>query len=130
MDNHCVVPTRNPRNEIVYRPIDQLQPNPRNARRHSRKQVQQIANSIQAFGSNVPTGSGAGDGDLLPRGSMAPPGRLRRPHTIPSREALSGVPVSALHRDPNHPDEKDLCMSPDFPLPIGQISRPRPGEAP
>ena len=75
MDNHCVVPIRNPRIEIVYRPIDQLKPNPRNARRHSRKQVQQIADSIEAFDFNVPTGSGAGHGDLLPRGSMAPPGR-------------------------------------------------------
>ena len=46
MENHCVVPIRNPRIEIVYRPIDQLKPNPRNARRHSRKQVQQIANPM------------------------------------------------------------------------------------
>jgi DNA modification methylase len=54
MENHCVVPILKPRIEIVYRPIDQLQPDPRNARRHSRKQVQQIANSIEAFGFNVP----------------------------------------------------------------------------
>ncbi|TLY72881.1 MAG: site-specific DNA-methyltransferase [Gammaproteobacteria bacterium] len=54
MENHCVVPIRNPRIEIVYQPIDQLKPDPRNARRHSRRQVQQIADSIEAFGFNVP----------------------------------------------------------------------------
>jgi DNA modification methylase len=45
---------RNPRIEIVYRPIDQLRPDPRNAPRHSRKQIRQIADSIEAFGFNVP----------------------------------------------------------------------------
>jgi ParB-like chromosome segregation protein Spo0J len=31
-----------------------LHPDPRNARRHERKQVRQIADSIRAFGFNVP----------------------------------------------------------------------------
>ena len=39
---------------IVYRAIDQLKPDPHNARRHSKKQIRQIANSIKAFGFNVP----------------------------------------------------------------------------
>ena len=39
---------------VVYRPIDQLKPDPANPRRHSKKQIRQIANSIQAFGFNVP----------------------------------------------------------------------------
>jgi DNA modification methylase len=39
---------------VIYRPIDQLKPDPANPRRHSRKQVRQIANSIRAFGLNVP----------------------------------------------------------------------------
>ena len=39
---------------IVYRPIDQLKPDPANPRRHSKKQIRQIANSIEAFGFNVP----------------------------------------------------------------------------
>jgi DNA methylase/ParB-like nuclease domain len=43
-----------PRMLIVYRPIDQLKPDPTNARRHSKKQIRQIANSINAFGFNVP----------------------------------------------------------------------------
>jgi hypothetical protein len=39
---------------IVYRQIDQLTPDPANPRRHSCKQIRQIANSIRAFGLNVP----------------------------------------------------------------------------
>jgi DNA modification methylase len=39
---------------IVYRAIDQLTPDPANPRRHSKKQIRQIANSINAFGFNVP----------------------------------------------------------------------------
>jgi DNA modification methylase len=40
--------------EIVYRPIGELKLNPTNPRRHSKKQVRQIANSIKTFGFNVP----------------------------------------------------------------------------
>ncbi len=39
---------------IEYRSPDELKPNPRNARVHSDKQIQQIARSIQEFGFNVP----------------------------------------------------------------------------
>jgi len=39
---------------IVYRPIRELKPDPNNPRHHSKKQIQQIANSIEAFGFNVP----------------------------------------------------------------------------
>jgi DNA modification methylase len=39
---------------IVYRAIDQLTPDPANPRRHSKKQIRQIANSLNAFGFNVP----------------------------------------------------------------------------
>src|SRR5215469_18140807 len=39
---------------IVYRPIQELKPNPDNPRLHGKKQIQQIANSIEAFGFNVP----------------------------------------------------------------------------
>jgi ParB-like chromosome segregation protein Spo0J len=45
---------RDPRIEVVYRLIDLLRPDPRNARRHSGKQIRQIADSIRAFGFNVP----------------------------------------------------------------------------
>lgn len=39
---------------IVYRPITELTPDPKNPRTHTRKQVDQIAKSITTFGFNVP----------------------------------------------------------------------------
>jgi DNA modification methylase len=39
---------------IEYIPVASLRPDPKNARLHSDKQVQQIARSIEAFGFNVP----------------------------------------------------------------------------
>ena len=39
---------------VVSRPIDQLKPDPNNPRRHSKKQIRQIAESIKAFGFIVP----------------------------------------------------------------------------
>jgi ParB-like chromosome segregation protein Spo0J len=38
--------------KIEYLPIAELKPNPRNARRHSQKQLNQIAASIREFGFN------------------------------------------------------------------------------
>jgi len=43
-----------PRISIVYRAIDQLKLDPANPRLHSKKQIRQIANSIETFGFNVP----------------------------------------------------------------------------
>lgn len=40
--------------EIRYRRIDDLIPSPQNARLHSRKQIKQLAGSIDAFGFWVP----------------------------------------------------------------------------
>jgi hypothetical protein len=39
---------------VVYRPIAELIPDPKNPRLHSRRQVRQIARSIETFGFNVP----------------------------------------------------------------------------
>jgi len=39
---------------IVYRPLDDLKPDPKNPRAHSRQQIRQIAKSIKTFGFNVP----------------------------------------------------------------------------
>src|SRR5262245_35833482 len=39
---------------VIYRPIADLKPNPRNPRIHSPKQVKQIAKSIETFGFVVP----------------------------------------------------------------------------
>ena len=40
--------------DIIYRRIAELKPDPANPRRHTRKQIRQIADSIKAFGFNVP----------------------------------------------------------------------------
>src|SRR5689334_450266 len=40
--------------KLLYRRIDELKPDPANPRRHSKKQIRQIARSIEAFGFNVP----------------------------------------------------------------------------
>jgi ParB-like chromosome segregation protein Spo0J len=39
---------------VVDRLIGELKPDPANPRLHSKKQIRQIANSIEAFGFNVP----------------------------------------------------------------------------
>ena len=39
---------------IVYRLLDELKPDPKNPRAHSRQQVRQIANGVETFGFNVP----------------------------------------------------------------------------
>jgi DNA modification methylase len=46
--------SKQPGLEIVYRPLDELKPDPANARLHSKKQIRQIAESIRVFGFNVP----------------------------------------------------------------------------
>jgi DNA modification methylase len=43
-----------PRITVTYRRIDDLKPDPTNPRRHSKKQIRKIANSIETFGFNVP----------------------------------------------------------------------------
>src|SRR6202045_945513 len=49
---HCS--NHNSNLKIVYRRIDTLQPDPSNPRRHSKKQIGQIAESIKGFGFIVP----------------------------------------------------------------------------
>jgi ParB-like chromosome segregation protein Spo0J len=50
-----IVPNRTNGSQLAvgYLPIDQLRPDPGNARQHSAKQVRQIAKSIETFGFNV-----------------------------------------------------------------------------
>ena len=45
---------RKQRLEVVYRAIDELKPDPANARQHSHAQIRKLANSIDTFGFNVP----------------------------------------------------------------------------
>lgn len=40
--------------KVVYRLIDDLKPDPANPRRHSKKQIRQISDSLKTFGFNVP----------------------------------------------------------------------------
>ncbi len=54
MQLNPALPSHDPRMSVVYRPLDQLKPDPTNARRHSHKQIRQIADSIRVFGFNVP----------------------------------------------------------------------------
>jgi len=56
-DGSSAVASRDERSfpkHLEHLPTDQLQPNPRNARTHSRKQINQIAESIQQFGFTNP----------------------------------------------------------------------------
>src|SRR6516162_2460901 len=54
--NNCAKPSELDVNqrEIILRPRADLKPDPANPRRHSKKQVQQIAESVRIFGFNVP----------------------------------------------------------------------------
>ena len=45
---------RKPRLEIVHRAVDEMKPDPANARQHSKAQIRKLANSIDTFGFNVP----------------------------------------------------------------------------
>ncbi len=49
---------------VAYLELDRLKPDPSNARRHSAKQIRQIASSIEAFGFNVPI-LVDGDGNVI-----------------------------------------------------------------
>src|SRR5262245_5127430 len=61
---------------IVYRAIDTLKPDPANPRRHSKKQVRQIADGMRIFGFTVPMRVDregrvmAGHGRLLAAGKL------------------------------------------------------------
>src|ERR1700738_777482 len=57
-------------------PIDQLKPDPRNARVHSRKQIRQIARSIESFGFNVPVLVGANLNVIAGHGRVLAPKHL------------------------------------------------------
>jgi DNA modification methylase len=50
--------------QIALRAISELKPHPRNARKHSKQQIQAIAKSIDAFGFNAPVLLD-GDGNIL-----------------------------------------------------------------
>jgi DNA modification methylase len=54
----AAIPAQNHRQgpsiSVVYRAVDELRLDPKNPRKHSRRQIKQIARSIEGFGFNVP----------------------------------------------------------------------------
>ncbi|WP_252258319.1 site-specific DNA-methyltransferase [Erythrobacter aurantius] len=72
--------------EVVYKAPGELVPDPRNARTHSKRQIEQIAQSIRAFGFTNPILADP-DGHLI-----AGHGRLRAAKEM----GLAAVPVIAL----------------------------------
>ena len=54
VDLHLKSLSNQQRLAITYRRIEELKPDPANPRRHSNKQIRQIANSIRSFGFNAP----------------------------------------------------------------------------
>ena len=73
-------------NALVYRPLSALRPYPRNARTHNRKQVQQIARSIERFGFTNPV-LVSDDGEII-----AGHGRVRAAALL----GMAEVPTLAL----------------------------------
>lgn len=77
---------------LAYRPVSELKPYPRNARTHSKKQVQQIARSIERFGFTNPV-LVSDDGEII-----AGHGRVRAAALL----GLAEVPTLALsHLSPS-----------------------------
>ena len=72
---HSQPPSRLPLS-VSYLPVDRLKPDPGNARQHSAKQVRQIANSIEAFGFNVPVLIDADDNVIAGHGRLLAAKRL------------------------------------------------------
>src|SRR5690242_1338717 len=64
---------------IQCRAPSELRPNSRNARRHSKKQIRQIATSIQAFGNLVPIVYDEKDVVLMGHGRLAAAKLLQLP---------------------------------------------------
>jgi hypothetical protein len=60
-----------PRLEVLYRAIDELSPNQSNPRTHSRKQIRQVADSIQQFGFVNPVLVDAGAQIIAGHGRVA-----------------------------------------------------------
>ena len=84
--------------KIEYLPLGALKPYLRNARTHSRKQIRQIANSIEEFGFTNPL---IIDGDSM---ILAGHGRLEAAKML----GLAEVPC-VRHRDHDAGAEAGLC---------------------
>jgi ParB-like chromosome segregation protein Spo0J len=86
--------------QVVYQPASSLVPDPRNARTHPKRQIEQIIASIRAFGFTNPILAD-------PRGSIiAGHGRLRAAKEM----GLTEVPVITLH-DLAEPQKRALRLA-------------------
>ena len=63
---------------VAYVPLARVRPDPGNARRHSEKQIRQIARSIETFGFNVPILVDGGGNVVAGHGRLAAARRLGR----------------------------------------------------
>jgi len=86
--------------EVAYKPLTALTPDPRNARTHSKKQVEQIAASIRAFGFTNPILADP-DGNII-----AGHGRLRAAKEL----GLAEAPVIEL-ADLTEPQKRALRLA-------------------
>ncbi|WP_114522442.1 ParB/Srx family N-terminal domain-containing protein [Altererythrobacter sp. ZODW24] len=86
--------------EVTYKPLGKLTPDPRNARTHSKKQVEQIAASIRAFGFTNPILADL-EGNII-----AGHGRLRAAKEL----GLAEVPVIELG-DLTEPQKRALRLA-------------------
>ena len=84
--------------EIRYRRIDELKPDPRNPRQHTRKQIKQLARSIAAFGYTVPALIDDDDNVIAGHCRILACRELGRPEEIPTVviEGLSEAKRRAL----------------------------------
>jgi DNA modification methylase len=85
------IPSRSPRHnsnsirnlQILYRRIDELNPDPANPRCHTQKQIRKIADSIKVFGFNVPILIDRDDKVICGHGRLAA-GRELRCREVPT----------------------------------------------
>lgn len=96
---------------IAYLSIDQLKPDPGNARQHSAKQVRQIANSIEAFGFNVPLLVDAEGNVIAGHGRLLAAKRLEWGQVPTIRlDHLSESQRRAFMIADNRPDQDDVYL--------------------
>ena len=81
-------PSPRPDLRIDYMSIGELKPDPRNARLHSKKQIRQIAASIESFGFNVPILIDAAGQVICGHGRLAAAARLGWAKSLRSRSNI------------------------------------------
>ena len=86
---------------VVYQPVDPVKPDPDNPRRHTCKQIRQIANSIAAFGFNAPI--------LIDRGGTVIAGHAR----LAACRELGWSEVPTLCLEHLNPDQARAFMIAD-----------------